>query len=160
MITDANLILSGSYSNGVWTGQSVTASPTTSSNVLDLASMSPNQAIDLGMGEDLNVLIDVLTAPTVCTNVTFQIVTADDAGISTNVEVISATDAFPIASLPVGAQTILHIDRSAPYVARRYLAVRYVITGTATSAGSYIAQIVKDVQDIKNTIYKSGFTVQ
>lgn len=159
MITDNNLQLSGSWAAGVWTGQAIAATPTLSTNVVDLASMSPNQAIDLGMGEALEIAIAVLVAPTVATSVEFQMVTADDSAISVNTQVVVSTSAILIASLTLGKQVVLHVDRSAPYIARRYLALRYVVVGTPTSAGTYLAELVKNVGDLQNTQYKAGFAV-
>ena len=143
MITDNNLQLSGSWAAGVWTPQAITAASTLSTNVVDLASMSPNQPIDLGMGDALEIAM----------------VTADDAAITTNIQVVVSTQAIVIASLPLGRQIVLHVDRSAPYIARRYLALRYVVVGTVTTSGSYIAEIVKSVGDLQNTQYKAGYAV-
>ena len=159
MITDNNLQLSGSWAAGVWTPQAITAASTLSTNVVDLASMSPNQPIDLGMGDALEIAIAVAVAPTTPTSVEFQMVTADDAAITTNIQVVVSTQAIVIASLPLGRQIVLHVDRSAPYIARRYLALRYVVVGTVTTSGSYIAEIVKSVGDLQNTQYKAGYAV-
>lgn len=160
MIIDNNLTFSGSWANGVWTGQTVTGTNTTvtSANVLDTGSTSPNQPVDLGMGESLRIAFDVTTAFAGATSVEMRLVSADDAALSSNVQVINSTGAIPIASLAQGAHFALHVDRSAPYPARRYLGIQYVIVG-AGSAGAIVANMVSTFQDAKNTTYKSGFSV-
>lgn len=150
MILDNYLTLSGSWANGTWTGQTVTGTGNVlSTNVLDTASMSPNQPVDLGMGEPLEIAFGVTTAFAGATSVEMQMVSADDASITTNVQVDASSGAIPIASLTAGKQFALHVDRSAPYQSRRYVAVRYVISGTGT-AGAILANIVKNYGDAQN----------
>lgn len=164
MIIDNGLTFSGSWSNGTWTGQTVTGTNTsvTSTNVLDTnpttTGAGANQPVDLGSGERLTLAFAVGTAFAGATSVEFQLVSADDSGISTNVQVLVSTGAIPIASLTAGKQFALNVDRSAPYSARRYVAVRYVIVG-AGSAGTVIANMVKDYSDVQNNLYKSGYSV-
>jgi hypothetical protein len=163
MIIDNNLTFSGSWSNGTWTGQTVTGTGNvTSTNVLDTNPASTgagaNQPLDFGMGENLAIAFGVGTAFAGATSVECQLVSADDAGISTNVQILNSTGAIPIASLTAGKQFSLKVDRSAPYQARRYVAVRYVIVGTGT-AGTIIANLVKDYGDAQNQFYKPGFAV-
>lgn len=163
MIIDNGLTFSGSWSNGTWTGQTVTGTGNVvSTNVLDTNPASTgagaNQPIDLGAGETLALAFGVGTAFAGATSVECQLVSADDAAISTNVQILNSTGAIPIASLTAGKQFSLKVDRSAPYQARRYVAVRYVIVGTGT-AGTMIANMVKDYGDAQNQYYKAGFAV-
>lgn len=161
MITDAFTLFSGALSAaGVLTGQAITASPTVSTNSYDTGprAIGSNQPVDLGNGNEIKVAISVLVAPTVATSVEFQLVQADDAALTTNVEVLSSTGAIPIASLPLGLLLELQFI-GANLTARRYVGVRYVVVGTATSAGTYAAAMVADRQDVKNTVYKSGFLI-
>ena len=162
MILDNNLFFSGAVSAaGVLSGQAANgAGNILGTNVLDNGplALGGNQAFDLGAGEQLNIEFSVLTAPTVGTNVQFQLIQADDAALSVNVEVINQTDSFAIARLPAGTLVPLTVDRAAPYTPRRYLGVRYVNTG-AIATFSVVAALVKNVQDLKNIYYKSGFAV-
>lgn len=162
MIIDALLTLSGSISAaGVITGQAANgAGNVLGTNTIDLAPLTigGNQAGDTGAGEPIEVEFSILTAPTVGTSVTFQLIQADDAALTSNVQVISATDAFPIASLPVGTLVPLHWDRAAPYSPKRYFGVRYVNVG-AIATFSVFAAVTKNMQDMKNIFYKSGFLV-
>lgn len=162
MILDNNLVLSGAISAaGVVTGQAVNgAGNITSTNTIDMGplALGGNQVGDVGAGEALEIEISVLTAPTVGTNVKFQLIQADDAALTTNVQVINSTDDIPIASLVAGALVPLHYDRAAPYAPKRYVGLRYVNTGAIATA-SYFASVVKNVQDLKNIYFKSGFSV-
>jgi hypothetical protein len=162
MITDGNLILSGAVSAaGVLSGQAANgAGNILGTNTIDNGplALGGNQAGDTGSGESLEIAFSVLTAPTVGTNVQFQLIQADDAALTSNVQVINQTDAFAIAALPAGTIVPLHWDRAAPYAPKRYVGVRYVNTG-AIATFSVFAAVVKNVQDVKNIYYKSGFLV-
>jgi hypothetical protein len=162
MILDNFLLLSGSISAaGVVTGQAANgAGNILGTNTVDLGPLTigSNQPGDTGAGEPLTVAFSVLTAPTVGTNVQFQLIQADDAALSVNVEVLVQTDSFAIAKLPAGTVVPLALDRAAPYAPRRYIGVRYVNTG-AIATFSVVAAIVKNVADVKNIFYRSGFAV-
>lgn len=118
MILDNTLLLSGSVSAaGVLSGQLLTANSTLSTNTLDLGPLSigGNQAPDLGAGEGLRVEFSVLVAPTAVTTVRFELIQADDAALTSNVQVINRTDDYSIATLAAGTLVPLHVDRDAPY---------------------------------------------
>lgn len=163
MILDNFTLLSGSVSAaGVLSGQLLTANSTLSTNTLDLGplSLGGNQAGDIGAGNQLELEISVLVAPTAVTDVTFQLVQADDAALTSNLQVIGQTGAFPIASLPAGTLVPLAVNNAAPYAQKRYVGVRYVASGGTTLASmSVVAALAKDGQDVKNLYYKSGFAV-
>jgi len=162
MILDNFLVLAGSVSAvGALTGQAVNgAGSILSTNTLDIAplTLGGNQAFDIGQGEPLEIAISVLTAPTVGTTVQFQLIQADDAALSTNVQVIVQTDALPIANLPAGTLVPLHYDRASPYLPKRYVGLRFVNVGAIATA-SYFGAIVKNIADVKNMFGKSGFAV-
>jgi hypothetical protein len=162
MILDNFTLLAGSVSAaGVLSGQAVNgAGSILSTNTLDIAplTLGGNQAFDLGQGEPLEIAISVLTAPTVGTTVQFQLIQADDAALTTNVQVIVQTDALPIANLPAGTIVPLHYDRAAPYAPKRYVGLRFVNVGAIATA-SYVGAIVKNIADVKNMFGKSGFAV-
>jgi hypothetical protein len=90
------------------------------------------------------------------------LVQADDTAISTNVNVLVQTDAYAMATLVSGVIVPLHWDRTAPYIARRYIALRYVVaTAVLTNAtGQFITNVVKNFQDKgPTTIFNSGFAI-
>lgn len=162
MILDNFLVLCGSISaTGALTGQAMNgAGNVLSVNTIDIAPLTigGNQATDVGAGEPLELTISVLTAPTVGTTVQYQLIQADDAALTSNVQVINQTDAIPIASLPAGTLVPLHYDRTAPFTPKRYVGLRAVNTG-AIATHSVFAAVVKNVQDAKNIFYKSGFSI-
>lgn len=162
MIIDSNLLLSGAISAaGALTGQLVTTASALSTNTIDMASLAlgGNQATDVGAGEPLTVEFSILVAPATATDLVFQLIQADDAALTSNVQIIVQTAAFLIAALPVGTIVPLSYDRAAPYAPKRYIGARYVSTGTTITALSVVAAVVKNVQDVKNVSYKSGFSV-
>ena len=162
MILDNFHILSGAVSAaGAVTGQLITTNSQLSTNTIDLGPLSigGNQAGDTGAGEALEISISVLVAPLTATTTQFQLIQADDAALSTNVQVINQTDAFPIASLPAGTLVPLHWDRAAPYAPKRYVGLRVVSTGSVVTALSIFAATAKNVQDVKNLYFKSGYLV-
>lgn len=161
MILDAAMLLSGSYSAaGVLTGQAVNgAGNILSANTIDIAPLTigGNQAADTGVGEELYVEFSVLTAPTGGTNVRFQLIQADDAALTSNVQVINQTDDIPIANLAAGTIVPLHWDPAAPYTPKRYVGARYVNTG-AIATFTVAAAVTKNVQT-RQTSLKSGYSV-
>lgn len=166
MILDALTIFSGSFNQLTGqVGQAVNgAGSFLSTNTLDSSgSGGINGGVspaDMGIGEGLDISISVLTAPTVGTSVQFQLVQADDAALSVNLQVINQTDAYPIASLPAGAVVYLHMDRAAPYPPKRFLGLRYVNVGAIATA-SYIAAMVKNPHDFTKSVslVKSGYAI-
>ena len=136
MINDALLQFSGSYNPT--SGQSLIAGPSTitSTNVIDTAGVGfGNTARDLGQGHSLEIMVEVIQAFVGGTSVQIQLVCADDAAISANVTPIVIDVAIPTASLTAGALIPIHWDRVQPFIARRYIALQYIILGTFT-AGS------------------------
>lgn len=161
MITDKLTMFSGSVSSaGALSGQAIAASPTVSTNSYDTGprAIGGNQPARVGSGEELQVCVTVLVAPTVATSVEFQLIQADDAALTTNVEVISSTGAIAIASLTLLTNLYLEFRRTDPLAPRRYIGVRYVVVGTATSAGTYSAAMVANFAD-KQTSYASGYSI-
>jgi hypothetical protein len=153
MITDNNLILSGSWANGTWTPQTVTgASAVLSTNTVDLS-----QARDIGEGQELNLRVGVPTAFTGLTALTMEIIVADDAALTTNVTVIGSSGAIPVASLTAGSRFAVSANPRIASKGQRYLGARFTPTGTGT-AGAVIAELGTDIQDGQK-FYPAGFAV-
>jgi hypothetical protein len=89
--------------------------------------------------------------------VQFQLIQADDAALTSNVQVLVQTDAVPIASLPAGTLVPLHLDRAAPYAPKRYLGARYVLVGAIASMQVTCA-IANKAADLR-TIFKGGYGI-
>lgn len=162
MIFDASLILSGAIAptNGALTGQSVNgAGSFLSTNTIDVGPLplGGNQNTDLGSGGGLQLAVRVMSAPTVGTNVQFQMIQADDAALTAGVQVLTQTDAIPIASLPAGTQMVVPLARPAPYPTKRYVGLRVVNVGAIATA-SYFAGLVVDAQS-PNTVFRTGFGI-
>lgn len=161
MIYDAAMLLSGSVSaNNVLTGQSLVGTGSIlSANTVDIAplALGGNQPGDFGVGENLFVEFGISATVTGGTSVQFQLIQADDAALTSNVQVISSTDALPIASLTLGQLIPLRWSPASPRPAKRYIGARYVIVGTNT-AGAVTAGVVKDAVTTQQN-YKSGYTV-
>lgn len=162
MILDAALLFSGSVApNNVLTGQSLVGTGNIlSQNTVDIAPLlnGGNQAGDFGIGESLNIAFAIGTGVTGGTSIRFQLIQADDAALTTGVQVINQTDDIPVALLTAGTLVPLGWDSAAPYPSKRYIGCRYVIAGT-TTAGTVSAAVVKDLQ-FRQQAYKSGYVVQ
>ena len=154
MICDANLQLSGTISGSTVTGQSLAQAAGTyvSTNVVDLGTNR-----DIGEGEDVWGRFEILVAGVGMTSVEMQLVSADDAAISTNVTVLGTTGAVPLASLTAGARFIVDPRPLIGSKGQRYVAARYVIVGTGT-AGTVFADLGVEIQDGQK-FYPSGFAV-
>ena len=163
MIFDALLILSGAVSptTGALTGQTVTGTDTTvlSTNTIDVGplALGGNQNTDMGSGDPLQVAIRVMVAASGGTSWQAQVIHADDAALTSNVQVLGQSGAIPIASMTAGTQIVVPLTRVAPFTAKRYLGLRYVLVG-AVSAGAYVAGIVEDAQS-PNTPFRAGWSV-
>ncbi len=114
-------------------------------------------ARDIGEGQDLFMNFAVTTAFSGGTSVKFEVVIADDAAISSNVEVVGSSDAVLTAALVAGKNEAVRINPKIASLGRRYLAARYTVSGTY-SAGKVTADVVMDIQDGRK-FYASGFAV-
>jgi len=164
MLYDASLLFAGSLNvNGSMSGQLVTAlGNTISTNVIDNGPLSSGQVVDLGRGEDLQISLMVVNQPTSggAATVAFQLVQADDAAITSNVQVIVSTDAVPIASLLTGNRVKIQLPRAGAYTPKRYMAVRYVVAGAVLTnvSGQFFGGIVKT--ELDQRITAGGFSIQ
>ena len=161
MILDGYLVLMGSVSAAslALSGQACNGAGTiVSTNSVDNGPLPLNQAGDQGAGEAVEVSFAILSAPTVGTSVAFLLVEADDAALTVNVNVIVQTAAFPIANLPVGTIVPVHLDHAAPFPARRYWGAQVVNVG-AIATLSVFAGVLKNLQDVKTLVFKSGYGI-
>lgn len=160
MMVDAFLQLSGTIVGNTVTGQTVTGTNTSvlSTNTVDLASggVPGSQIRDMGEGTPNFGRFQVTVAASGGTSVEFQIVTADDAALTTNVAVIASTGAIAIASLILGARFAARINPRIGSRGQRYVGARYVLVGAVT-AGAYVADIGLEIADFKT--YQSGFAI-
>jgi hypothetical protein len=143
MITDKLLRVS--------TDQALTTTAV-SSDTIDLSI-----ARDMGEGESLYMNFAVTTALAGGTSVKFEIIQADNAALSSNVQVIGSSDAVLTAALVAGYNTAVRFNPQIGGKGKQYIGARYTISGTYTS-GAVTADVVMNIQDGKK-FYASGFTV-
>ena len=161
MIPDANLILCGAISSaGAITGQACNgAGNVISTNTMDLGSLAlgGNQISALGQGKSITVDFHVRTAPTVGTSCEFQLIQADDAALTSGVQVLVSTGPMPIANLPAGRHVFMNWARST--TPKRYGGARIVNVGTVATF-SVFAAVVADVQSQLDQVhFKGGFAI-
>jgi len=161
MYVDALLALSGSITGNTVTGQNTFASGASvlSTNTIDLASggVPSGQVREIGAGNDLaKGRFEVTTAFTGGTSAEFQIITADDAALTTNVFVVGTTGAIPVASLTVGSRWECELNARIGSKGQRYIGGRTVNVG-ANTTGAIYADIGADIEDAK--YYPVGFAV-
>jgi hypothetical protein len=155
MIVDALLALSGSITGNTVTGQAVFAS---SASVLSANTIDLGVTRDIGEGSDFVFgRFEVTTAFAGGTSAEFQIITADDAALTTNVKVLGTTGAIPIASLTAGTRLVCQINPVIGSKGQRYIGGRTVNVG-ANSAGSIYADVGAEIQDGQK-FYASGFSI-
>lgn len=127
--------------------QALTSGTVNSTNVLDLGAVSwaGNSVGDHG-DPHTELVFNVDTTFVGGTSIQIQLVTADDAALSSNPVVLAQSDALLAAELvagsPVRYKPILPID------AKRYFGVKYVAVGTFTG-GAISCRMTSDRQTNK-----------
>lgn len=155
MIVDSLLALSGSIVGNTVTGQATFGSGTSvlSTNTVDLGT-----ARDIGEGSNYALgRVAVTVAFAGGTSAEFQIITADDAALTTNVKVLGTTGAVPVASLTIGSRFVIEINPIIGSKGQRYVGGRTVNVG-ANTAGTIYADIGSEIQDGQK-FYANGFAV-
>ena len=161
MILDNNLVVSGSVSGTATspslTGQAITASAV-STNTVDLTNIR-----DIGEGgEELILRILVTTANfATLTSLTIDAIVTDNADLTGNVTPIGSTGAIARAELLVGERFNVRLNPRLAGTARtgrRYLGVRYTVTGSNATAGAIFADFGVGVQDGLK-FYSSGYSI-
>lgn len=166
MITDALLALAGSISGNTVTPAAVFGAGTTivsgsfsGGNVIDTAAPgNPSGNVrDMGEGGELYLRVQMAIAAAGGTSMTFNVIAADDAALTTNLAVIGTTGAIPVASLTLGSRFAAELNPRLASKGQRYVGLQVVNVGTTTT-GSIYADIGLEVQDGQK-VYPSGFAV-
>lgn len=157
MILDLQTTFSGSVAaDGTKTAQAITATAI-SSNVLDLRNASAPALVDEGLnGPETWLIVQTIQAFNLLTSLAITLESDSAVGLGSAPVVHFSTGAILLAALT--ANTVLARVQlpSADY--KRYLGLRYTVTGTNPSQGSILAYLsVGGVQ--RNVIYPSGFTI-
>lgn len=125
------------------------------------AAVTPNIRLDHGTGVDHSYL--VVSVPVAITDagsdatLTVELVSADDAALTTGPIVHFSTGALAFGAFAAAGQ-IIAITKLPLGLYKRYLGVRYTVGAGPLLTGAVDAFITTDIQF--NRIYKSGFTVQ
>lgn len=106
---------------------------------------------DIGAGEGIGDLFLVIIVAAAATSggaatAQFNLITSDSAAMTSPV-VITGTQAFPLASLPAGAQLLAIRLPAAVY--KRYLGLQQVTGTAAFTGGSVYAFFAEDVNAIR-----------
>jgi len=152
---DNNLVVSGAITaTGAVTGQAVFSVGTSvlSTNTVDLG-----VGRDLGEGFDLFGRFEYIVAAVGGTSIEHQVITADDAALTTNVTVLGTTGAIAVASLTLGARFVCSINPRIGSKGQRYVGARYISVGT-TTAGSVFGDLGVEIQDGQK-FYPGGFAI-
>jgi hypothetical protein len=157
MILDNLLVVSGTIpATGVATGQAalpVSGTPVLSTDTIDLS-----VARDIGEGTDLTMNFTCVAAYNTLTSLTFEIIGATNAALSTGVTVFGSSGPVPLASLTANAQFSVRFNPQLLSTGQRYIGARYTTVGSTPTTGSVCAYVVMDIQDGRK-FYASGFSV-
>lgn len=126
-----------------------------SDNVIDLwgSAAMPSGPLgtpvfDVGRGSDVHLLVQIVEtflAAAGAATLQVELVQADDAALTANVEVLVGSQAIAKAALVAGYQFRLHVLPTG--ITRRYIGLRYTIATNPGTAGKMTAGIVVDCQN-------------
>jgi hypothetical protein len=129
--------------------QAVTT-PADSTNVIDLGSTGQ----DIGVGEDLYLVVSVATALTgAAVTTTVTLITDDNAAMTSDVTV--ATLGVFAAAAAAGSRLIIKLPPSSLY--ERFIAVHYETSGAGLTGGAFDAFLTKDIHAF--TAYPDNITI-
>lgn len=120
-----------------------------STNTIDLGETGKNslggtQISDPGRAPKADILVQVTeTVVGAGASLEAQLVMADDAALTSGLTVIQSSGAVGVANLKAGYQFRLSVP---PGITKRYVGLKYVDSGAATTAGKVTAGIVFDKQ--------------
>jgi len=128
-------------------------------DVIDL-----RQARDVGVGDDIYVVITVTEAFNSLTSIEFSVKASTDSTIATGDTTVATTGSILLATLAVGARFTMCIQHpvvasaGAAVVGARYLGVFADVTGTNPTTGKVLVDLVLDPQT-RHIDYPTSITV-
>ena len=143
--------------DGTKTAQGPITATQLSTNIIDLRSVSglPSNVVDEGIeGVDVFLNVRTIQAFNNLTSLTITLESDSNSNMAT-APVAHYGVTIPLASLGANRDLVRVQLPSADY--KRYLAVRYTVTGTAPTTGTVLAAIVGTPQ--QNTIFPGNFVV-
>lgn len=156
MLQDVNSIFSGTIaSDGTRTAQAVVATAV-STNVIDARQPAGTPTLkDEGMfGQDLWLVVNVIQAFNNLTSLTITLESDSTSNLAT-APVVHYSRTIALAALTAGSTAVRVQIPSDLY--KRYVGLRYTVTGTAPTLGSVMSFLTLDAQN--NVIYPTGFTI-
>lgn len=157
-----NINASGIIVPALVTAVGTTTGASAGFNVVDL---NPSLGAANGgeLAGSLEVVVQVLQTLTSAgaATVQFQLVQADDANLTVNVQVLTQSEPFPFGLLVAGTREALDWARAAPYVPRRYCGARIVIAGAAltNASGQFFASVGEGFHDSPARLFNTGYRV-
>lgn len=126
--------------------QAITATAA-SADTIDLGPLggtpTANLIRNIGVGEEIYLVIRVGQAFNTLTSLTVDVQTDDNTGFS-SAATVATTGAIPLASLT--ANTIVRVMALPPANYERYVRLNYTVTGTNPTTGTIDAFLTHDVQ--------------
>lgn len=157
MLQDINSIFSGTIAaDGSRAAQAITATAI-STNVLDARQPGGTPALkDEGMfGQDLWLDVFVIQAFNTLTSLTITLESDSTANLAT-APVVHYTKTIALAGLTAGAN-VIRVQVPSEFAYKRFIGLRYTVTGTNPTLGSIMAFLTLDAQN--NIIYPGNFSV-
>jgi hypothetical protein len=158
MILDTQTIFSGAIAaDGTRSAQGPVTATAISTNVLDRAgnlALFPTLEDEGLVEQHLYLVVQVLQAFNNLTSLTVTLESDTAAGLAT-APVVHFSKTILLAALTAGATVVRVQLPSDDY--KRYIGVRYTVTGTAPTTGTVYAFLTENVQ--RNVIYPGNFTI-
>lgn len=126
--------------------QAITATAA-STNVIDLAPIASGVVLDIGVGSDVPLFIQVVEAFNNLTSLTVAVQVDDNSSFSSPTTVMT-TAAIPLASLLAGYK--FNLDRIPRLTNERYVRIYYTVAGTAPTTGKVTAGVSLSMAQTNN----------
>ena len=125
-----------------------------STDAIDTGGSNPVR--NVGWGEEMRMIVQVNTTALAAgdATVTFELIQADNAALTTNVEVLIAR--APIGKAELTAGGAIPFDVVLPANSRRFLGMRYTVGTGPLTAGAFTAALVHDSD--RQRYYANGYT--
>jgi len=158
MILDLQSMFSGTVAaDGTKTAQGPVTATAISTNVIDLR--QPNGAptvVDNGiLGIDMYLVVQTIQAFNNLTSLTITLESDSTANLATAPVVHFSSGAILLAALVANTVQVRTLLPSGSY--KRYLGLRYTVTGTAPTTGTVLAYLTPDAQ--RNIAYPGAYTL-
>lgn len=124
-----------------------------STDAIDTGGSNPVR--NVGWGEEMRMIVQVNATVLAAgaATVTFELIQADNAALTTNVEVLIAS--APIGKAALTAGGAIPFDVVLPANSRRFIGMRYTVGTGPLTAGAFTAALVHDSD--RQRFYASGY---